>query len=380
MMIWALLSRERTTRMRRGGMRVFFSACFSGPPPGNAEELFSSPLSPLSLSYLSRSPTKPPMKSKNKQRWQDYTVTFKFPEPTALTTTSLLSLRDAGFSYPGRDDFALAGLNIGIGMGSRVAVVGPNGAGKTTLMNLLAGDLEPTSGEQRRSHSLRVGRYAQHFVDALQMEETPVEYLLNKYSSSTGLRAEQARAQLGRFGLAGHHHLQPICKLSGGQKSRVVFTSISLSNPHVLLLDEPTNHLDMQSIDALSEALATFEGGVVVISHDAQLLERVCDDDERAEVWLVENGTVEKFDGYFEDYRDSLLKEISAELEEDEREEAAVTRKKAEEAAARKAAKKGGGGGAGGNAPAAAKVEVEEEEEEEAFVNPLISNPALLKK
>ena len=264
-------------------------------------------------------------------------------------------------------------------MGSRVAVVGPNGAGKTTLMNLLAGDLEPTTGEQRRSHALRVGRYAQHFVDALQMEETPVEYLLNRFSSSTGLRAEQARAQLGRFGLAGHHHLQPICKLSGGQKARVVFTAISLSNPHVLLLDEPTNHLDMQSIDALSEALAAFEGGVVVISHDAQLLERVCDDDERAEVWLVDEGKVEKFDGYFEDYRDSLLKEISAELEEDEKEEAAAAKKKAEEAAARKAKKGGAGGGAASSssAPAASKVE---EEEEEAFVNPLISNPALLKK
>jgi len=133
----------------------------------------------------------------------------------------------------------------------------------------------------------------------------------------------------------------------------------------------------MQSIDALSEALAAFEGGVVVISHDAQLLERVCDDDERAEVWLVDEGKVEKFDGYFEDYRDSLLKEISAELEEDEREEAAAARRKAEEAAARKA-KKGGAGSSSSSAPA--KVEEKEEEEKEAFVNPLISNPALLKK
>ena len=135
----------------------------------------------------------------------------------------------------------------------------------------------------------------------------------------------------------------------------------------------------MQSIDALSEALAAFEGGVVVISHDAQLLQRVCDDDERAEVWLVENGGVEKFDGYFEDYRDSLLKEISAELEEDEKEEAAAARRKAEEAAARKA-KKGGAGGGGRAAAAPAAAKGEEEEEEEAFVNPLISNPALLKK
>jgi ATP-binding cassette subfamily F protein 1 len=112
------------------------------------------------------------------RRWTDYTVTFTFPPPTDLPSASLLQLVDADFQYPGRADFALSGLNIGVDMGTRVAIVGPNGAGKTTLMNLLAGDLAPTSGEQRRSHALRVGRYAQHFVDALQMDDTPVEYLM----------------------------------------------------------------------------------------------------------------------------------------------------------------------------------------------------------
>ena len=88
------------------------------------------------------------------------------------------------FKYPGRDDFGMKNMNIGIDMGSRVAIVGPNGAGKSTLMNLLAGDLVPTQGEQRRSHKLRVGRYAQHFVDALRMDETPVDYLLSRYPES----------------------------------------------------------------------------------------------------------------------------------------------------------------------------------------------------
>lgn len=84
------------------------------------------------------------------------------------------------FKYPGRDDFGLKDVNFGIDMGSRIAIVGPNGAGKTTFMNLLSGDLEPSSGESRRSHKLRIGRYAQHFVDALSMDVNPVEYLLNK--------------------------------------------------------------------------------------------------------------------------------------------------------------------------------------------------------
>jgi ATP-binding cassette subfamily F protein 1 len=93
------------------------------------------------------------------------------------------------------------------------------------------------------------------------------------------------RAMLGRFGLEGQHHLTPIIKLSGGQKSRVVFTSIALQNPHILLLDEPTNHLDMQSIDALCDALEEFEGGVVVISHDSQLLSRLCDNEQSQVRW-----------------------------------------------------------------------------------------------
>ncbi len=305
------------------------------------------------------------------RRWTDYTVTFTFPPPTDLPSASLLQLVDADFQYPGRADFALSGLNIGVDMGTRVAIVGPNGAGKTTLMNLLAGDLAPTSGEQRRSHALRVGRYAQHFVDALQMDDTPVEYLMRKFPTA-GLRPEQMRAQLGRFGLAGHHHLQPICKLSGGQKARVVFTSISLANPHILLLDEPTNHLDMQSIDALGDAVEAFEGGVVVISHDAQLLERVCADETKAQVWVVEDGKVMATEGDFEDYRESLVKEIAAEMEEDDAAAAAAeAAARARRAKSLSVTRKGGGAATTAAAPAVA-------EEPEVYVNPLISNPSLM--
>lgn len=250
------------------------------------------------------------------KRWSDYTVQFEFPEPTELPPP-LIQLNDVSFQYPGRDDFGLKDLNIGVDMGSRVAIVGPNGAGKTTLMNLLSGDIAPSTGDFRKSHKLRIGRYAQHFVDALSFDENPIEYLMNRFPEA-GLKPEQMRAQLGRFGLSGHHHLQPICKLSGGQKARVVFTSIALTNPHILLLDEPTNHLDMQSIDALSDAIEQFEGGVIIISHDSQLLSQVCDDEERSEVWVVDNGEIERFDGYFEDYKAELVKEIHDELGDDE--------------------------------------------------------------
>lgn len=250
------------------------------------------------------------------QKWLDYKVEFHFPEPTLLTPP-LLQLIDVGFSYPGRPDFKLSDVDVGIDMGTRVAIVGPNGAGKSTLLNLLAGDLTPGDGEARRSQKLRIGRYSQHFVDLLTMEENAVQYLLRLHPDQEGMsKAEAVRAKLGKFGLPGHNHLTPIVKLSGGQKARVVFTSISMSHPHILLLDEPTNHLDMQSIDALADALDEFTGGVVLVSHDSRLISRVCDDEQKSQIWVVEDGTVNKYDGSFEDYKDELMAEIKKEVEE----------------------------------------------------------------
>ncbi|CAI9781642.1 unnamed protein product [Fraxinus pennsylvanica] len=250
------------------------------------------------------------------KKWRDYSVEFHFPEPTELTPP-LLQLIEVNFSYPNREDFKLSNVDVGIDMGTRVAIVGPNGAGKSTLLNLLAGDLVPTEGEVRRSQKLRIGRYSQHFVDLLIMDETPVQYLLRLHPEQEGLSKQEAvRAKLGKFGLPSHNHLTPIAKLSGGQKARVVFTSISMSKPHILLLDEPTNHLDMQSIDALADALDEFTGGVVLVSHDSRLISRVCDDEERSEIWLVENGTVETFPGSFEEYKEELIKEIRKEVDD----------------------------------------------------------------
>lgn len=250
------------------------------------------------------------------KRWRDYSVEFHFPEPTELTPP-LLQLIEVSFSYPGRDDFRLSNVDVGIDMGTRVAIIGPNGAGKSTLLNLLAGDLKPSEGEVRRSQKLRIGRYSQHFVDLLTMEETPVSYLLRLHPDQEGFSKQEAvRAKLGKFGLPSHNHLTPIAKLSGGQKARVVFTSISMSKPHILLLDEPTNHLDMQSIDALGDALEEFTGGVVLVSHDSRLISRVCDDEEKSETWVVEDGTVRKFPGTFEEYKEELQKQIKAEVDE----------------------------------------------------------------
>uniref|UniRef100_K3ZZP5 ABC transporter domain-containing protein n=1 Tax=Setaria italica TaxID=4555 RepID=K3ZZP5_SETIT len=130
------------------------------------------------------------------QKWHDYSVKFHFPEPTGLARP-LLELVEAGFSYPGRPDFKLSGVDVGIDMGTRVAIVGPNGAGKSTLLKLLAGDLAPTEGEVRRSQKLRIGQYSQHFIDVLTMEENAVEYLLRMHPDQEGMsKAEAVRAKL----------------------------------------------------------------------------------------------------------------------------------------------------------------------------------------
>jgi len=160
-------------------------------------------------------------------KWRDYSVKFHFPEPTELTPP-LLQLIEVSFSYPNQEDLRLSDVDVGIDMGTRVAIVGPNGAGKT-LLNLLAGDLVPSEGEVRRSQKLRIGRYSQHFADLLTMDETPVRYLLRLHPDQKGLSKQEAvHAKLGKFGLPSHNHLSPIVKLSGGQKARVVFTSISM--------------------------------------------------------------------------------------------------------------------------------------------------------
>ncbi|KAL4599871.1 hypothetical protein ACB092_11G158700 [Castanea dentata] len=237
------------------------------------------------------------------------------PLPEAPKKWKDYSLIEFSFSYPNTQDFKLSNVDVGIDMGTRVAIVGPNGAGKTTLLNLLVGDLVATNGEVRRSQKLRIGRYSQHFVDLLTMEETPVQYLLRLHPDRKGLSKQEAvRAKLGKFGLPGHNHHTPIAKLSGGQKAHVVFSSISMSKPHILLLDEPTNYLDMQSIDALADALDEFTGGVILVSHDSRLISRVCEDEEKSEIWVVENCTVITFPGTLKEYKE-LQREIKAEVD-----------------------------------------------------------------
>jgi len=207
------------------------------------------------------------------------------------------------FGYT-NDKPLLSHIDLDVQLDSRIGIVGPNGAGKTTVLKLLIGQLQPTSGLISQNPRLRIGFFAQHHVDALDMNTSAVGFMQKTYPGKTD---EEYRRHLGAFGITGMTGLQKLELLSGGQKSRVAFACISLTNPHILVLDEPSNHLDIEAMDALSTALQQFQGGVLMVSHDVTMLQNVC-----TSLWVCDKGTVEKFPGDVNAYK----KKISAQANE----------------------------------------------------------------
>lgn len=233
------------------------------------------------------------------KRPKEYTVRFTFPNPPPLSPP-VLGLHCVTFGYEGQKSL-FKNLDFGIDMDSRICIVGPNGVGKSTLLLLLTGKLTPTRGEMRKNHRLKIGFFNQQYAEQLRMEETPTEYLQRCFN----LPYQDARKCLGRFGLESHAHTIQICKLSGGQKARVVFAELACREPDVLILDEPTNNLDIESIDALGEAINEYKGAVIVVSHDARLITET-----NCQLWVVEEQSVSQIDGDFEDYKREVLEAL----------------------------------------------------------------------
>ncbi|KIX06686.1 uncharacterized protein Z518_04662 [Rhinocladiella mackenziei CBS 650.93] len=232
----------------------------------------------------------------------EYTVHFKFPDVEKLSPP-IIQMSNVSFGYS-KDKPLLHHVDLDVQLDSRIGIVGPNGAGKTTVLKLLIGQLQPTSGLISQNPRLRIGFFAQHHVDALDMNTSAVGFMQKTYPGKTD---EEYRRHLGAFGITGMTGLQKLELLSGGQKSRVAFACLSLTNPHILVLDEPSNHLDIEAMDALSTALRQFQGGVLMVSHDVTMLQNVC-----TSLWVCDKGTVEKFPGDINSYK----KKISAQANE----------------------------------------------------------------
>merc|ERR1711988_1134674 len=196
----------------------------------------------------------------------------KIPPPVIM-------VQNVSFRYNDQTPYIYKNLEFGLDLDSRLALVGPNGAGKSTLLKLLVGELVPTSGQIRRNGHLRFARYHQHLDDQLDFDLTPIEFMQKEFPD-TLKEIESARRSIGRYGLTGKQQVMPIKNLSDGQRSRLIFAWLAYTTPHMLILDEPTNHLDMETIDALARAINSFEGGVVLVSHDFRLIDQVAD-----EIW-----------------------------------------------------------------------------------------------
>ncbi|MBV9523716.1 MAG: ABC-F family ATP-binding cassette domain-containing protein, partial [Alphaproteobacteria bacterium] len=217
----------------------------------------------------------------------DPSIVFHFPEPETLAPP-ILTFDDAAAGYaPGNP--VLRRLNLRLDPDDRIALLGANGNGKSTLAKLIAGRLSPLSGAQTRHPKLRCGFFAQHQIEDLDADRTPLQYMA-ALMPQAGESA--ARARLGRFGFGQEKALVKVRDLSGGEKARLNFALITFAAPPLLILDEPTNHLDIEAREALVQAINDFPGAVVVISHDWHLVELVAD-----RLWLVADGTARPFAG-----------------------------------------------------------------------------------
>ena len=221
---------------------------------------------------------------------------FTFPTPEELSPPIIVAER-AAVGYG--NHVVLHDLDLRIDQDDRIALLGRNGEGKTTLAKLLSARLEVMRGRLTRSNKLRIGFFAQHQVDELYVDETPLDHLRRIRPEEPPTRA---RARLAGFGLQAAQAETAVGRLSGGQKARLSLLIATIDAPHLLILDEPTNHLDIESREALVEALAEYSGAVILVSHDMHLLSMVAD-----RLWLVKGGRVQPYEEDLEAYRAMLL-------------------------------------------------------------------------
>ncbi|MHB9022248.1 MAG: ABC-F family ATP-binding cassette domain-containing protein [Halothiobacillus sp.] len=228
---------------------------------------------------------------------------FNFSFRTAPNAPDpLLTMEHIDLGYNG--NVLLKNIELTVRAGDRIGLLGANGAGKTTLMRVLGGAEKPMAGKLFVSAGVRIGYYAQHQLEQLDPRDTPMSALERIAGRAS---TQEVRSFLGGFGFIGDRAFEVIEPFSGGEKARLALALLVWQAPNLLLLDEPTNHLDLEMRESLAAALQTFEGALVVVSHDRSLIEMVCDG-----FWRVHAGQVGVFDGDLEDYRRALADERRA--------------------------------------------------------------------
>ena len=229
----------------------------------------------------------------------DNPFSFSFLPPESLPNP-LLKMEKVTAGYD--DRVILNSVKLNLVPGSRIGLLGRNGAGKSTLIKLLAGELSPQQGEVALAKGIKAGYFAQHQLEYLRAEDSPLQHLQRQ--ASPQVSEQQLRDYLGGFGFQGDKVTEMTQRFSGGEKARLVLALIVWERPNLLLLDEPTNHLDLDMRQALTEALIDYEGALVVVSHDRHLIRATTDD-----LYLVDAGNVDVFDGDLEDYQQWLTEQ-----------------------------------------------------------------------
>lgn len=238
--------------------------------------------------------------------YREKSVSFVFPQCSSLPAPVMM-VQGVSFKYPGENSpWIYNNLEFGMDLDTRVALVGPNGAGKSTLLKLISSELMPTDGMIRRHSHLKIARYHQHLTDQLDLDLSPLEYMMKEYPQIKDW--EEMRKIVGRYGITGKSQTNPIGTLSDGQRCRVALAWLAWQNGHFLLLDEPTNHLDLETIDALADAINGFNGGMVLVSHDFRLINQVAN-----EIWECRDGDIHKWQGDILSYKGHLIEHMNDE-------------------------------------------------------------------